>query len=43
MEIKNKLTVISGEGEEVMGERKGRVKSRNTYEGPMDKNNVGED
>ena len=24
-----------------MGERKGRVKSRNTYKGPMDKDNRG--
>ena len=37
MEIKNKLTVTRGEKGEDGGGRMGRVKSRNTYEGPMDK------
>ena len=39
MEIKNKLTVTKGR--RVTGERKGRVKSRNMYKGPMDKGNGG--
>ena len=39
MEIKNKLTVTKGR--RVTGERKGRVKSRNIYKGPMDKDNMG--
>ena len=32
-----------GEGRGIMGERKGRVKSRNMYKGPMDKDNWEED
>ena len=40
VEIKNKLTVIRGEGG-IMGERRGRVKSRNMYEGTMEKDNRG--
>ena len=43
MEIKNKLTVTRGEKGEDGGGRMGRVKSRNTYEGPMDKDNRGVD
>ena len=30
-----------GVGREIVGERRGRVKSRNMYKGPMDKNNGG--
>ena len=42
MEIKNKLTVSRRDGDN--GERRGRVKSRNMYKGPMDKDNwVGDD
>ena len=41
MEIKNKLTVSRGEGVGVSGERRGRVKSRNMYKGPMDKDKGG--
>ena len=41
MEIKNKLTVIRGEGKGDSGERRERVKSRNMYKGPLDKVNVG--
>ena len=36
MEIKNKLTVTRWEGG-IMEERRGMVKSRNMYKGPMDK------
>ena len=43
MEIKNKLTVTRGEGKGMIGERRRRVKSRNMYKGPMDKDNRGED
>ena len=39
MEIKNKLAVTRGEGEGIIGERKGRVKLRNMYKGPKDKDN----
>ena len=40
MEIKNKVT--RGERERgIMGERRGRVKSRNIYKGPIDKDNGG--
>ena len=42
MEIKNKVT--RGERERgIMGERRGRVKSRNIYKGPIDKDNGGGD
>ena len=40
MEIKNKLTVTRGEGERDNrkgAERRGKVKSRNTYKGLKDK------
>ena len=36
MEIKNKLTVTTGEEVGKSRERRGRVKSRNMYKGPMD-------
>ena len=39
IEIKNKLAVTRGEGEGIIGERKGRVKLRNMYKGPKDKDN----
>ena len=39
MEIKNKLTVTRGERGGVNGRRRRRVKSRNMYKGPMDKDN----
>ena len=41
MEIKNKLTVTRGVREGDNGERRGRVKSRNMYKGPKDKDNSG--
>ena len=41
MEIKNKQTVTRGEGEEDNREKGGRVKSRNMYDGPMNKDNEG--
>ena len=41
MEINNKL--ILTRGRRIPGERRGRVKSRNMYKGPMDKNNGGEE
>ena len=37
MEIKNKLTVIRGEVRRGYRDRRGKVKSRNMYKGPMDK------
>ena len=37
MEIKNKLTVTSEVEEGIMGETRGKVKLRNLYKGPMDK------
>ena len=47
MEIKNKLTVTRswgwGWGRRITGERRGRVKSRNMYKGPIDKDNGWED
>ena len=44
MEIKNKLTVPEGkEGLGAMGEKKGRVKSGNMYEGSINKDNARED
>ena len=41
VEIKNKLTITRGAG--VTGERRGKVKSRNMYKGPMDKAKGGKD
>ena len=46
METWNRLTVTRGEGcggRKITWERRGRVKSRNMYKGPMDKDNRGED
>ena len=39
MDIKNKLTEARGEERGGTEERRGRVKSRNMYKGPMDKDN----
>ena len=40
MEIKNKLTVTrGGVGRGIIRERRGRVKSENTYKGHVDKDN----
>ena len=40
MEIKNKLTVTRGEGEEANGDGgEGEASSRNMFKGPMDKDN----
>ena len=40
MEINNKLTVTRREGGGgLLGKSRGRVKSRNMYKGPMDKDN----
>ena len=42
LEIKHKLTWTRGEGRRGgMGERRGRVRSRNMYKGPMDKDDRG--
>ena len=41
MEIKNKLIVTRGEGERGMMGKRRRVKSRNIYKGPMDKDKGG--
>ena len=41
MEIKNKLTVTRGDGGGYNRGKKGRVKSRNKYNGPMDKDSGG--
>ena len=41
MEIKNKLIVMRGRREGITGVRRGRVKSRNMYKGPTDKDNGG--
>ena len=45
MKIKNKLTVTRGEGGRgITWEIRGRIRSRNMYKGPVDKDNgVGED
>ena len=43
MEIKKKLTVTREEGDGDNDEARGRVKSRNMYKGPMDKDNGWED
>ena len=39
MEVKNKLTVTRGDREGNSRERRGRVKSKNRYKGPMVKDN----
>ena len=43
MEIKKKTNSDQRGGEEGNRERRGRVKSRNTYNGLMDKDNGGKD
>ena len=41
MEIKHKQTVTRGEEGEANGGRRGRVKLRDMYKGPIDKDNGG--